>query len=214
MDEETRDHCVEPFFSTKGEGGSGLGLAMVYGIMQRHGAGLEIESALGSGTTVRLVFSAHNPTFDCHRAEAPSANVKFMRILVIDDDPLITKLLYDALQEDGHRVTPASGGGVGIQFFRTALIEKDPFDVVLTDLGMPHIDGHKVANSVKALSPSTPVILLTGWGEHLGIDEQSPAPVDLILNKPPRLDKLREALAFCTLSKNDRSGSTKREEQI
>ena len=73
-----------------------------------------------------------------------------------------------------------------------------PFDVVISDLGMPYVDGRKVASAVKILSPSTPVILLTGWGERLMAEGDLPAHVDRVLGKPPKLHQLREALRVAT----------------
>jgi signal transduction histidine kinase/CheY-like chemotaxis protein len=195
MDEDTRRRCLEPFYTTKGERGTGLGLAMVYGMIQRHSAELEIESAAGQGTTVRLSFPAHTSSVvstDC--AARPAMTNRRLRILLVDDDPLLIKSLQDTLQEDGHLITVTAGGQAGIDAF-TAAQREDSFDIVITDLGMPHVDGRKVASSVKALSPATPVVLLTGWGQRLIAENDTPSHVDKVLAKPPRLHELRAALA-------------------
>jgi CheY-like chemotaxis protein len=117
-----------------------------------------------------------------------------LRILLVDDDPLLIKSLQDTLQEDGHLITVTAGGQAGIDAF-TAAQREDSFDIVITDLGMPHVDGRKVASSVKALSPATPVVLLTGWGQRLIAENDTPSHVDKVLAKPPRLHELRAALA-------------------
>jgi PAS domain S-box-containing protein len=198
MDEETRRRCLEPFFTTKGERGTGLGLAMVYGVVQRHGADLEIESKPGKGTTVRLSFPTFSGTFaDPMRSDAAQRVPKRMRILVVDDDPLIIRTLCEALEIDGHEVITANGGQAGIDAFSTAQMRGKPFSVVITDLGMPRIDGRRVASFVKGTSESTPVILLTGWGQRL-LAEGVPPDVDQVLNKPPKLRELREALSLYT----------------
>src|SRR2546430_6600524 len=104
MDEDTRRRCLEPFFSTKGERGTGLGLAMVYGAVQRHSADIEIESAVGRGTTMRLNFAI--PAMPAVGA-APSTTVSAvapLRILLVDDDPLVLRSLRDALEADGHKI--------------------------------------------------------------------------------------------------------------
>jgi PAS domain S-box-containing protein len=196
MDEATRARCLEPFFTTKGERGTGLGLAMVYGVVQRHSGTLEIESQLGRGTTVRLSFSAQ-PTAAAASVPAPIARPvrTNLRILVVDDDPLLLKSLNDTLTGDGHAIVTANGGQQGIDTFAAALASKQPFDVVLTDLGMPYLDGRQVASFVKGASPSTPVILLTGWGQRILADNDTPQYVDCVLSKPPKLRELREALA-------------------
>jgi signal transduction histidine kinase/uncharacterized membrane protein affecting hemolysin expression len=199
MDEETRRRCLEPFYTTKGERGTGLGLAMVYGMVQRHSAELEIDSTPTRGTTVRLIFSV------TEAIAAPSANaprlhgpVQRLRILLVDDDPLLIKSLRDILEQDGHVVSAADGGQKGIDTFAAALASPNPFSLVITDLGMPYVDGRKVATSIKAVSPNTPVILLTGWGKRLLAENDVPSHVDRVLSKPPRLIEIREALGALT----------------
>ena len=196
MDEDTRRRCLEPFFTTKGERGTGLGLAMVYGIVQRHGAEIEIESAPGLGATMRLIFprpSAQAGAFE--PMILPARVVRRLRVLVIDDDPVLIKSLRDTLTIDGHDVVAANGGQAGIDTFQAALRAGRSFEIVVTDLGMPYVDGRRVAAAIKAASPETPVILLTGWGERMVADGDVPPHVDRVLAKPPRLGELRAAFA-------------------
>ncbi|MCW3058237.1 MAG: domain S-box protein [Capsulimonas sp.] len=200
MDEDTRRHCLEPFFTTKGDRGTGLGLAMVYGVAQRHGAEIEIQSVLGEGTTMRLVFPAPTPgVHDPADQLVVNKALPRLRILVVDDDPLLIKSLQDILQADGHVVVTANGGQAGIEAFHSALASSEPFAAVITDLGMPHVDGRKVAAAVKEASPATPVILLTGWGQRLVDDHDVPPHVDQTVSKPPKLPQLREALSSCLI---------------
>ncbi len=201
MDDDTRRRCLEPFFTTKGERGTGLGLAMVYGVAQRHGAELDIDSAVGEGTTVRLSFpvAAAGTPAAAGAAAPPHAPVSRLRILIVDDDPLMLKSLTDTLELDGHAVVTANGGQAGIDAFRAARRPGDAFDVVITDLGMPYVDGRKVVAAVKETAAAMPVILLTGWGQRLVADGDVPALVDQVLSKPPKLRELRAALARLTL---------------
>jgi CheY-like chemotaxis protein len=203
MDEDTRRRCLEPFFTTKGERGTGLGLAMVYGIVQRHNAEIEIDSVMGQGTTMRLSFPVPQ-TRDAgpHPRATAFAIPSRRRILIIDDDPLLIKSLRDALETDGHIVTPANGGQAGIETFEKGLAAGEMFDVVITDLGMPNVDGRRVAAAIKHASASTPVIMLTGWGQRLTAEGDIPPHVDRVLNKPPKLRDLREALAQCVRHSN------------
>jgi CheY-like chemotaxis protein len=199
MDEETRRRCFEPFFTTKGAAGTGLGMAMVYGIVKRHSAGLDIESAVGSGTTVRLSFLAQTPIKkeSVPADEKRKTRTRPLRILIADDDPYVLDSMRMVLQLDGHSVVTADGGQSCIDIFRSAR-DKQPFEVVITDLGMPYVDGRQVTNSIKSLSPSTHVILLTGWGDRMIAEGQKPAGVDQLLGKPPQLQELRAALARVT----------------
>jgi PAS domain S-box-containing protein len=194
MDEDTRRRCLEPFFTTKGTRGTGLGLAMVYGVAQRHNANLEIESEPGKGTLVRMSFAAaREPVAVGSPIVDPSVGP--MRILIVDDDPLLLKSLRDTLESEGHDVTTASGGQAGINAFVESHAAGTPFPLVITDLGMPHVDGRKVASTIKASVPATVIIMLTGWGRRLVAEGDVPAGVDQVLSKPPKLIELRAALA-------------------
>jgi PAS domain S-box-containing protein len=196
MDEDTRLRCLEPFFTTKGERGTGLGLAMVYGTMQRHSADIEIESAPGRGTTMRFRFAIPAATTLSTASTASADPVPAMRILIVDDDPLVLRSMRDTLEADGHVVTSADSGQSGIEAFLQAKERGDPFPVVITDLGMPYVDGRRVAAAVKAAAPGTIVLMLTGWGQRIVADGEVPPHVDRVLGKPPRLRVLREALAL------------------
>jgi len=197
MDEETRRRCLEPFFTTKGDRGTGLGLAMVYGTVQRHGAQLQIDSAPGAGTAVRLRFvpAGEDELPDTGWGVLPPAAKRTLRVLLVDDDAVLAHSMTDILQAEGHHVTAAAGGQQGIAEFSAALARGEPFDVVITDLGMPKVDGRQVAQAVKAASPATPVLMLTGWGRRMSEDGERPPHVDQLLSKPPRLAELRAALA-------------------
>jgi len=199
MDEPTRRRCLEPFFTTKGERGTGLGLAMVYGVVQRHGADIEIESAVGQGTTIRIVLASVSGAGQSRAASlAPPAPAAPLHVLLVDDDPIMLKTLSDTLGQDGHTVTVASGGQAGIDAVHAARSAGHTFDVVITDLGMPYVDGRRVAAAVKESNPATPVIMLTGWGQRLAADGEMPAHVDQMLAKPPKMQALRAALAQVT----------------
>jgi signal transduction histidine kinase/ActR/RegA family two-component response regulator len=197
MDARTRQRCLEPFFSTKKDrGGSGLGLAMVYGMMERHEGTIQVDSEVDKGTTIQLIFPLRTPpkTVNVAPAAGPVSEAVY-RILCIDDEPLLRELLKEALEYSHHKVDVADGGQAGLDLFQAARARGEPFDVVITDLGMPSPDGRQVAERVKTESPQTPVIMLTGWREMLSEQEEADSPVDAILGKPPRLTELTEALA-------------------
>jgi len=124
-----------------------------------------------------------------------------LRILVIDDDPILIRSMRDVLEADGHQLETALGGQAGIDAFASARGSEREFALVITDLGMPRIDGRKVAAAIKMISPSTPIILLTGWGQRLLDEKDIPPNIDRVLSKPPRLAQLRAALV-------DLAGST------
>jgi len=197
MDERTRQRCLEPFFSTKNQrGGTGLGLAMVYGMMERHDGSIHIESTPGEGTCVRMTFPLRTTSAPAAPALPETVPVsRPLRVLCIDDEPVIRELLTDSLTIHRHEVVTAEGGRQGLNLFRSAIKNRLPFDVVITDLGMPEVDGRQVASAIKADSPGTPVIMLTGWGTMMKEEGDLPAQVDVVLSKPPRLQELCQLLA-------------------
>jgi PAS domain S-box-containing protein len=203
MTELTRSRCLEPFYTTKGErGGTGLGLPMVFGMLQRHGGDLEIDSELGKGTTMRLVFPCA-PTGVSLRDQKLAPPTPSMRILLIDDDPLVLRSLRDSLELEGHDVVTSEGGQAGIDEFGAAQDAGKPFDIVITDLGMPYVDGRKVAARIHQLDADVPVIMLTGWGHRLIATDDVPEHVDRVLSKPPKMPELRATLAEFNRKRRD-----------
>jgi signal transduction histidine kinase/CheY-like chemotaxis protein len=196
MDERIRQRCLEPFFSTKAQrGGTGLGLAMVYGMMQRHDGTIEIDSIQGRGTTVRLTFPVREKVLPAAQAPLPEGKHKrSLNILCIDDEPQIRQILNDCLGHCHHKIELASSGKQGLELFRAAQRKNKPFEAVITDLGMPDVDGHAVARAIKAESPQTPVIMMTGWGTMMKEDGDATPEVDALVGKPPRMQELNALL--------------------
>jgi signal transduction histidine kinase len=189
MTDEVRERCLEPYFTTKGVQGTGLGLSMVHGIVERNRGRLEIDTALGRGTTIRLIL----PRAATSVAAAPVPSLTpsdRRRVICVDDDTRILKALEGMLRQLGHEVTTTDSGTDVIR-----RIEAERFDVLITDLGMPGVDGREVARSAKRLSPSTRVLLLTGWADRLQVEGEIPAGVDKLLGKPITKEQLRQALA-------------------
>ena len=195
MDETTRQRCLEPFFSTKGQRGTGLGLAMVYGVMERHGGKIEVDSKPGAGTTVRLILPV-GPAFAsvAQPGAVDDQGSRPLRVLCIDDEPTLRDVLLELFRSDGHDANVAESGAAGIELFRAAGRSGRPYDIVVTDLGMPHMDGRQLAQVLKRESPATPIILLTGWGRIMQEENTRPTEVDLVLSKPPRRREVRQAL--------------------
>jgi CheY-like chemotaxis protein len=129
---------------------------------------------------------------------AQTTQRRSLDILCIDDDPQVLDLLKNCLAQLGHRVSVAPGGGEGIERFRVAEMNGVPYDVVITDMGMPEVDGRQVAWTIKAESPQTPVIILTGWGVTVRGDAAITSSVDAVVSKPPHIRELNELLLRMT----------------
>jgi CheY-like chemotaxis protein/uncharacterized membrane protein len=117
-----------------------------------------------------------------------------LRILCIDDEPDLRLVMHDLLDSEHHQVTVAQSGKEGLEYFRAGLQSGEPFEVVITDLGLPDIDGHSVARAIKSESPLTPIIMLTGWGSMPKAGGPSTAEVDAVIGKPPRMQELSSLL--------------------
>jgi PAS domain S-box-containing protein len=198
MDEQTRRRCLEPFFSTKGEHGNGLGLAMVYGMLKRHDGEIEIISEPGRGTTMRMIFPSgkarvqrQTTSLAPESSRNPAAGA---RILIADDDPVLLETLRDALEADGHHVLTADDGQTAIDAFEAADRSGAPFAAVITDFAMPMADGRKVSNVINQMRPGTPVIMLTAYGNRVHAQDDTLPYVDHILSKPANLAELRNTL--------------------
>ncbi len=175
---------------------------------QRHEMQIGIESAPGAGTTFRLTFPLALPSAKSPGVAPAQKIPRRTRILLIDDDPLLLTSLRDVLVDDGHEVETADGGRAGIDAFLAAQRAGSPFPVVLTDLGMPHVDGRAVAASIAAAAPTTSIIMLTGWGQRLVASGEVPAHVVAVLSKPPNLTHLRHRLAECVGERTGAGQST------
>ena len=130
--------------------------------------------------------------------QRPAVAARSLRVLLIDDDPSLIEALRTSLIDEGHKVTAANGGQPGIDTFRAARSSGLPFDIVISDLSMPDVDGREVVASLRAISPGTPIILLTGWRHQLKDGAERTLHVDRLLGKPPRIRELRIALAELT----------------
>ncbi|MHA3770930.1 response regulator [Verrucomicrobiota bacterium sgz303538] len=188
MSDDERERCLEPFFTTKGERGTGLGLAVVYGIIQRHKGHIEIESQKGVGTA----FSFWLPQAPWEQpVEPPMAGRldRTLRVLIVDDQEVIGELISEYLFDDGHSAAVALNGTQALEAFAG-----DSFDLVITDQSMPGMNGVQLANALKALSPQLPVILLTGFGEEMQAQGHHPEGVDIVIGKPVSSCELRRVI--------------------
>jgi PAS domain S-box-containing protein len=192
MDNTTRLHCFDPFYSTKGEKGSGLGLSMVYGVVQRHEGEINVDSLEGKGATFKMKFPVLVSEEIASAKIRRTLEIPSLKILCIDDDEEVLELMSTIFGKYNHKVKTVDSGKAGIEIFLEEYDKKMPFDIVITDLGMPYMDGNSVANIIKKKNSNTPVILLTGWGAFLEkVDKKN---INYILKKPIVLEELFTAI--------------------
>jgi signal transduction histidine kinase/CheY-like chemotaxis protein len=189
MPKEVQQRLFEPFFSTKKERGTGLGLSVSYAIIKRHGGQIHVTSEVGKGSTFTIRLPVAQGVA-AGKTESAPAMPNGLRILVIDDEPTVLLFLGRSLNRLGHRAETASNGLEGIQRF-----EAQKFDLVITDLGMPAMSGEEVVRRIRQLSVRVPIILLTGWADQLRAQGETPIGVDLVLGKPLTLEQLSAAIA-------------------
>ena len=198
---EVRSRIFDPFFTTKGKAGLGLGLAVSFGIIRRHGGGIEVESQYAQGTEFRVTLPVaeiaqaqlvrREPMVETeepltltmtHAGELPPT-----RLLVVDDEDFVRDLLRDILEGERCEVKLAQDGTEALALFR-----EHAFEGVFTDVGMPGMSGWELAREIRQLNQGIPIAIITGWGELVGSHEQRAAGVDWVVAKPFTADRIAE----------------------
>ncbi len=192
MNAEVKSRMFDPFFTTKGAKGTGLGMSVTYGIVQRHRGEITVDSTPGHGTVVMISIPTATEVLRLapEPEEAPPPVERPIRVLIIDDNVKLTHIMQDILAKAGHQVEIAHDGAAGLSAFR-----EGHHELVITDIGMPEMSGWDVAQAVKESAPDTGVILVTGWGKQAYQDRIDEARVDALLPKPIDKAKLLHVLS-------------------
>ena len=209
MDQRVASRATEPFFTTKPVGqGTGLGLAMAHGFVQQSGGRLEIESEVGRGTTIRMLFPRLKGEVQSKSEEAPATGYRTqpldglapsVLILVVDDNTEAATMAGEALGDIGYRIVLAYSAEEALQRFDEALATGDGFKLVFSDVIMPGgMNGLVLAEQIKSRDPEVPVLLTTGYNDEMA-QQQGPQPHALeVLGKPYRrselIDRVQAAL--------------------
>jgi signal transduction histidine kinase/CheY-like chemotaxis protein len=200
---EVRSKIFDPFFTTKGKAGLGLGLAVSFGIIRRHGGNIEVDSQYGKGTEFRITLPVVKigeksveqvETVDTVAPPAPppaplvqSAERPRTRMLVVDDEDFVRELLGEILEGEHCDVYLAESGSEALSVFREM-----EFDGVFTDVGMPGMSGWELAREIRQLNARIPIAVITGWGEAVGSHEQKAAGVNWVVAKPFTADRIAD----------------------
>ena len=199
---EVRSRIFDPFFTTKGKAGLGLGLAVSFGIIRRHGGNIEVESQYGNGTEFRITLPLAKiidttvaaveqdvpalPPIDHTVTLSPDERLP-SRFLVVDDEDFVRELLREILEGEHCEVHVAESGAVALSLF-----SEMKFDGVFTDVGMPGMSGWELAREIRQVNPQVPIAVITGWGEAVGSNEQRAMGVNWVVAKPFTADRIAE----------------------
>jgi PAS domain S-box-containing protein len=188
LSKEETEQIFNPYYTTKDRGHAGLGLSIAKRFVERYGGSIMVESVKGAGTTFKVEFPLLTSTDPEKLPQAGklAPHVK-LHLLVIDDEPLVSNLLKRVFENAGHDVTEAGDGQEGVKCFR-----ENNFDLVITDHGMPVMNGLDAAFRIKKLNPEIPVLLITGWQTETDTTFQKPSGIDEFITKPFDLEKLVE----------------------
>ena len=190
MSDEVRERCLEPFFSTKGKQGTGLGLSLVHGMVERHRGTMTIDSRVGAGTTITILFPIVSAPAPVTPAAEPGDAPRRLRVLFVEDEPVVRKVITAQLIADGHTVDSAQNGVEGLEKLMSGW-----FDLIITDRAMPEMGGDQFAAAAARLAPDKPVIMLTGFGDLMQAKGEKPAGVSVLVSKPVTGDGLQRAIA-------------------
>jgi CheY-like chemotaxis protein len=180
MPPEVIARIFEPFYSTKGERGTGLGLSASQGIIENHGGDINVVSEPGAGT--RFEITLPRPESAPAVTAKPVASLpetKSARVLVVEDEETVRVLLNDAFRIGGHDVTEATTGAEALK-----RLDANEFDLMVCDLGLPELSGLHVARWVKEFRPDLPVIIATGFAEMIADEDYNNARIDDVISKP------------------------------
>lgn len=192
MDDATRQRVFEPFFTTKGPRGHGFGLSTCWNIAQALGGEITVDSRAGHGSRFTLWLPPAGSE-DEKAADPGFPRNESAYVLVIDDDPEVLRTVTSLVELLGHRVTPFTSPRKALES-----VAREPYDVVITDLGMPGMSGSELVREIIVGHPDLPILILTGWGSDIEIDPDIAAHVEAVLSKPITLDALGAALYSAT----------------
>ena len=185
MPADVRERIFEPLFTTKGKHGTGMGLAVSYGIIQEHEGMISVTSEVNVGTTFQIVLPPADEPEDEQRTHTETASLRTARILVVDDEGMVRSVLSKLLSLSGHQVSVAASGAEAL-----VLTESEAFDIVFTDNGMPEMSGRQLAKALRRRFSELPIVLLTGDTDAGHPDEN----VDLVLAKPFKIEQLNATI--------------------
>jgi signal transduction histidine kinase/CheY-like chemotaxis protein len=193
MGPEVKSRLFDPFFSTKGRKGTGMGLAVSFGIIRRHEGAIEVESEPGRGTTFKIFLprvtsvETQNP-INVDTCAPNEVNDK-LRVLVVDDETHVRDVLIEALEAEGCEVLSAQSGDIALALFDQY---EGKIDAVFTDIGMPEMSGWELVNEIRERSKTLPLAIVSGWADAISVESRNSVKADWVIAKPFDIDKISE----------------------
>jgi len=194
MGPEVKSRLFDPFFSTKGRKGTGMGLAVSFGIIRRHEGSIEVESEPGRGTTFKIFLprvttsETNTLTGNLDKCAPTELNDK-VRVLVVDDETHVRDVLIEALEAEGCEVISAQSGDIALALFDQY---EGKIDAVFTDIGMPEMSGWELVNEIRERSKTLPLAIISGWADAISVDARNSVKADWVIAKPFDIDKISE----------------------
>ena len=205
MPADVMARIFEPFYTTKGERGTGLGLSASHGIIEDHSGDINVTSEAGKGTRFEVILPLHEANSPVVAVPlTQTSGAKSARVLVVEDEEKVRVLLNDAFGAEGHEVVEATTGAEALKH-----LDKHEFDLIICDLGLPELSGLHVARWVKEFRPKLPVIIATGYAEMIAEEDYQRARIDDVIRKPYALaDVLQRAHAILAAQSENRETVT------
>ncbi|MBC8031987.1 MAG: response regulator [Pyrinomonadaceae bacterium] len=193
MTPEVKSRLFDPFFTTKGKAGTGMGLAVSFGIIRRHNGAVEVESEQGRGTTFRVslpVATDESPSTDTTSRQLETSTVtEKIRVLVVDDELAVREVLRESLEAEGCDVVVAESGEMALKLYDAA---EGNLDVVFTDIGMPEMSGWELAREIRKRSDTIPLAIVSGWADAISCDDRQAISADWVVAKPFDIETIAE----------------------
>jgi len=192
MTPEVKQRLFDPFFTTKGKAGTGMGLAVSFGIIRRHEGSIEVDSEPGRGTTFKISLPKVSPASTTEEGAIPVESAipisdDKVRVLVVDDETHVREVLIEALEAEGCEVVSAQSGEIALALFNQY---EGKFDAVFTDIGMPEMSGWELVTEIRERSKTMPIAIISGWADAISVQTRNAVRADWVVAKPFDINKI------------------------
>ena len=193
MTPEVKQRLFDPFFTTKGKAGTGMGLAVSFGIIRRHEGSIEVDSEPGRGTTFKISLPKVTPTGASEASNNTTAQTTTstaedkVRVMVVDDETHVREVLIEALEAEGCEVVSAESGEIALALYDQY---DGKFDALFTDIGMPSMNGWELVTEIRSRSENMPIAIISGWADAISVQTRNAVKADWVVAKPFDIDRI------------------------